>query len=96
MPTQQKLCCVLLSLLLSPVYATAQEESGFKPLFNGKNLDGWNTTGNWIVEKDKSITLKPRPGERGWQRYKDYLTTERQYGNFILDLEFKFNAKGNS
>ena len=96
MPTQQKLCCVLLSLLLSPVYATAQEESGFKPLFNGKNPDGWNTTGNWIVEKDKSITLKPRPGERGWQRYKDYLTTERQYGNFILDLEFKFNAKGNS
>ena len=35
-------------------------------------------------------------GETGWTRYKDYLTTDRQYSNFILDLEFKFNAKGNS
>jgi len=96
MLAKKNLYYLLLSLLLSPVSATAQEESGFTPLFNGKNLDGWNTTGNWIVEKDKSVTLKPRPGERGWQRYKDYLTTERQYGNFILDLEFKFNAKGNS
>ncbi len=87
---------LLLSLLLLPTGAGGQENPEFTPLFNGKNLDGWNTTGNWIVEKDKSVTLKPRPGESGWQRYKDYLTTDRQYGNFILDLEFKFNAKGNS
>ncbi len=71
-------------------------EQNFRPLFNGKDLTGWNTTGNWVVEKDNTITLKPRPGERGWQRYKDYLTTDRKYGNFVLDLEFKFNATGNS
>jgi hypothetical protein len=71
-------------------------EQDFRPLFNGKDLTGWNTTGNWVVEKDNTITLKPRPGEKGWQRYKDYLTTDRKYGNFVLDLEFKFNAKGNS
>ena len=45
----------------------------FRPLFNGKDLTGWNTTGNWVVEKDTTITLKPRPGESGWQRYKDFL-----------------------
>ena len=73
-----------------------QEKSGFTQMFNGKDLTGWKTNGNWIVEKDNTITLKPRPGERGWTRYKDYLTTERQYGDFVLDLEFKFNAKGNS
>lgn len=73
-----------------------QEESEFTEMFNGKDLTGWNTTGNWVVEKDNTITLKPRPGERGWTRYKDYLTTDQKYGNFVLDLEFKFDAKGNS
>lgn len=72
------------------------DDSGFVPMFNGQDLTGWNTTGNWVVEGDNTITLKPRPGEEGWQRYDAYLTTEKKYGNFILDLEFKFNAEGNS
>jgi hypothetical protein len=88
--------CLFLSLLLLPAGLNGQEKSGFTELFNGKNLDGWNTTGNWIMEKGNVITLKPRPDETGWTRYKDYLTTDRQYSNFVLDLEFKFNAKGNS
>ncbi|MDP6442892.1 MAG: DUF1080 domain-containing protein [Pirellulaceae bacterium] len=73
-----------------------RDASGFTEMFNGKDLTGWTTTGNWVVEKDNTITLKPRPGESGWQRYKDYLTTNRKYGDFVLDLEFKFDAKGNS
>jgi len=87
---------LLLSLLLLPASLFGQDKSGFTEMFNGKNLDGWNTTGNWIMEKNNIVTLKPRPGETGWTRYKDYLTTNRMYDNFILDLEFKFNAKGNS
>ena len=80
---------------------TAQEKAaaggdGFRQMFNGKDLTGWKTTGNWIVEKDNVIALKPRPGERGWQRYDAYLTTERKYKDFIIDLEFKFNKGGNS
>jgi len=73
-----------------------RDDAGFSEMFNGKDLTGWKTTGNWVVEKDNTITLKPRPGESGWQRYDAYLTTERKYGNFVLDLEFKFEAKGNS
>ena len=65
-------------------------------MFDGKTLAGWKTTGNWIVEKDGSISLHPRPGERGWQRYDAYLTTARKYKDFILDLEFKIKEKGNS
>ena len=72
------------------------DSSGFVEMFNGKDLTGWKTKGNWVVEKNNVITLKPRPGESGWTRYDDYLTTDRKYGNFVLDLEFKFNAKGNS
>jgi hypothetical protein len=73
-----------------------KEDSDFVEMFNGKDLSGWKTNGNWVVEKDNVITLKPRPGESGWKRYSDYLTTDRKYGNFELDLEFKFNATGNS
>lgn len=72
------------------------DDSGFVEMFNGKDLTGWKTNGNWVVEKDKVIALKPRPGDSGWQRYDDYLATDRKYGDFILDLEFKFEPTGNS
>jgi len=67
-----------------------------RQMFNGKDLTGWKTTGNWVVEKDNVIGLHPRPGERGWKRYDAYLTTDRKYKDFILDLEFKFKKGGNS
>ena len=75
---------------------TIHQEPEFKQMFNGKDLAGWKTDGNWVVEEGNVVTLKPRPGESGWQRYQDYLTTDRKYGDFVLDLEFKFNKKGNS
>jgi hypothetical protein len=74
----------------------AETEDGFVPMFDGKTLDGWQTTGNWIVEEDGTVTLKPRPGEKGWQRYDAYLTTTRKYKDFIIDLEFKIEKGGNS
>jgi hypothetical protein len=74
----------------------ASDAPGFVPLFNGKDLTGWQTTGNWVVETDGNVALKPRPGEKGWQRYDAYLSTVKKYGDFVLDLEFKFEPKGNS
>jgi len=73
----------------------AAEKEGFKPLFNGKNLDGWTTTGNWFV-KDGLLRLEPRPGEKGWKRFDAYLWADKQYGDFVLDLEFKIQKGGNS
>jgi len=75
---------------------TDNDQAGFTPMFNGQDLTGWKTTGNWIVEDDGVVALHPRPGEHGWTRYDDYLTTARKYKNFILDLEFKFEKAGNS
>ena len=43
-------------------------KDGFVSLYNGKNLTGWKTTGNWIPQKDGSLLIQPRPGEKGWQR----------------------------
>lgn len=72
------------------------DSDGFVPMFDGKTLAGWVTTGNWIVEEDGVVALHPRPGEKGWQRYDAYLTTERKYKDFVLDLEFKIGPGGNS
>ena len=43
----------------------ASDSPGFVPLFNGKDLAGWQTTGNWVIEPDGSISLHPREGEKG-------------------------------
>ena len=71
-------------------------EPEFVDMFNGKDLTGWKTTGNWLVKEGNVVALEPRPGEKGWTRYGDYLTTYRPYGDFELDLEFKFAPRGNS
>jgi len=73
----------------------AGANDGFKPLFNGKNLDGWTTKGNWFV-KDGVLHIEPRPGEKGWKRYDAYLWADKPYANFVLDLEFQLPPKGNS
>ena len=84
-------------ILAGPQFVCAAgAEDGFVPMFDGKTLKGWQTTGNWIIEEGGVVTLKPRPGEEGWQRYDAYLATERKYKDFVLDLEFKINEGGNS
>ncbi len=87
-------------LILFGSFCSAQEitewsETGWVKLFNGKNLNGWQTTGNWIVE-DGIVTLHPREGETGWKRYDAYLTTKKQYSDFVLEVDFKFEPTGNS
>jgi len=91
------------TLLATAIAATAiscnaseKDEDGFVQMFNGKDLTGWQTTGNWLVKEGNIITLEPRKGEWGWQRYADYLATTRKYKDFVIDLEFKYNEKGNS
>ena len=66
----------------------AADAPGFVTLFNGKDLTGWKTKGNWVYDPDGTVTLKPRPGETGWQRYDAYIFTERKYRDYVLDLEF--------
>ena len=96
MKTNPCIAAVIAVITFSSSGLLAENEDGFVQMFNGKDLGGWKTTGNWVVEDDNVITLDPREGEHGWKRYNDYLTTDRKYKNFVLDLEFKFNEKGNS
>ena len=71
-------------------------EGNWSRLYNGKDLAGWKTTGNWLPQADGSLLIQPRKGERGWQRYSDYLLTEKKYGDFILDVEYNYPKGGNS
>ena len=41
---------LILAVGLVQAKEAAPDAEGFVPLFNGKNLDGWKTTGNWVVE----------------------------------------------
>lgn len=61
-------------------------------LFNGENLDGWEVFGTekWYVEDGVLIC------ESGPDAGYGYLGTEKEYKNFILDLDFKQEADGNS
>ena len=77
----------------TPVQSTKQTASDdFKSLFNGKNLSGWQVHGTerWYVEDGLLICESGPDAEYG------YLATEESYKNFVLELEFKQAADGNS
>src|SRR5688500_13397843 len=63
-----------------------------KKLFNGKDLTGWNVHGTekWYVENGELVC------ESGPDKKYGYLSTEKRYDNFMLDLDIKLEANGNS
>jgi hypothetical protein len=63
-----------------------------KQLFNGKDLTGWTIHGTekWYVQDGLLIC------ESGPDKEYGYLTTDKHYKDFILELDFKQEADGNS
>ena len=68
---------------------------GFVPLFNGRDLDGWLTGPDsaWVVH-DGELTVDRRMDGR--EHNQDYLWTQEQYDDFILELEYKVTDGTNS
>ena len=70
----------------------AYRPAGTKPLFTGKNLDGWKVNAadskrmasKWEVTKDGELSLKNGPGD---------LVTEKEFDNFVLQFECKTLGK---
>jgi hypothetical protein len=56
----------------------------------------WTTKGNWMLDKGGVLHLEPRPGEKGWERFDDYLWTKRQYADFEAEFDYKVAKHGNS
>lgn len=61
-------------------------------LFNGENLDGWTAHGTekWYVQDGEIIC------ESGPDAQYGYLSTDKNYEDFDLSLQFKQEADGNS
>jgi Domain of Unknown Function (DUF1080) len=89
----RRIVAFLAGVLLPVLGAVAQapRESGWVPLFNGKDLTGWKINGEerWVAEEGTIFC------ESTAQKY-GYLTTEKTYHDFDLRLKFKGEAAGNS
>lgn len=80
--------CLLLAffiLAFQPIKAQTR-------LFNGKDLTGWQVHGTekWYVEDGELVC------ESGPDKEYGYLSTVKPYKDFVLKLEFKQEANGNS
>lgn len=86
----KKIVFLLASLFLAGPSLLAQDK--VVELFNGKNLDGWKIHGTekWYVEDSELIC------ESGPDKAYGYLSTEKWYDDFELEVEFKQEANGNS
>jgi hypothetical protein len=75
-------------IILLSIGVSAQK----KTLFNGENLEGWTIYGTekWYVE-DGLLVCESGP-DKGY----GYLGTTDNYKNYVLELEFKQEADGNS
>ena len=83
---------ILFSLALILGISTSVIAQKKQSLFNGKNLDGWKIHGTekWYVEDGLLVC------ESGPDKKYGYLSTEKNYDDFELSLEFKQEANGNS
>ena len=85
-----KLLLALTALALAPLHA---EDAAWTPLFNGKDLTGWEQhsgKAEYRVE-DGCVVGKTVAGTGN-----SFMCTTKQYGNFILEFEFKVPAGMNS
>jgi hypothetical protein len=89
LPTMKAILVAASLLFLS---AGVDRSGGFKKIFNGKDLTGWTIHGTekWYVDKGELVC------ESGPDKQYGYLSTTKDYYNFILELNFKLEANGNS
>ena len=86
-----KIISTIALLMVFSVTCFAGKKDG-KPIFNGKNLKGWviHGTEKWYVQDGLLVC------ESGPDKAYGYLSTEKFYDNFELELEFLQEADENS
>jgi len=72
-------------------YAWPLHTDKWTPLFNGKNLDGWQRYGKekWVADHG-TIFGESTSGKYG------YLLTKKEYRNFDIRFQFNCTSEGNS
>ena len=89
-------CLIAAWLFVSPALHTEEKAGWTDVLKSGDLSKHCHTKGNWILTKDGVVTLTPRPGERGWQRYDAYLWLKEEYKDFEVEFDYKVQKRGNS
>ncbi|MGV3766522.1 MAG: 3-keto-disaccharide hydrolase [Chitinophagaceae bacterium] len=89
---------MLKNLLVAAVFlggaaGSQAQNAAFTPLFNGKDLSGWKQLGGkaqYVVESGTitGITVAKTPNS--------FLVTEKEYGDFILELDMWMDSAANS
>ena len=69
------------------------EDDGFKPIFDGKTLEGWVREGG---KADYKVEDGAVVGTAVAKTPNSFLCTRKQYGDFVLELEFKVDPSLNS
>lgn len=83
-----KVGVLVCAVSLAASMVSAAEESTVV-LFDGKSLDAWTqkAQGGWTIDAEGCLA---------WQKGCGYIWTKEQFGNFVLDLDFKVSAGCNS
>jgi hypothetical protein len=84
---------VLVAVSLLVVSGRGAVEEGFRPLFDGKTLDGWEQHGGkaqYRVENGEIV------GRSVPNTPNSFLCTKQEFGDFILEVEWKVDPKLNS
>ena len=85
---------LVLVALLAPTLAFSEDPEGYTPLFNGKDLSGWE--GNLKLWKVADGMIVGDSSPDGVQQ-NEFLATQEKYGDFELRLEFRMkDGVGNS
>jgi len=78
-------------IAVSTVTIQAADKNEAISLYNGKNLDGWKVVGgnpnSWKANGELLSCVAPGGG---------WLQTKKMYSDFMLELEYKIPAEGNS
>jgi len=78
-----------------------REESGWKKLFNGKNLDSWyivirnarSEDTNHLVRIDNGAIHMYKDAPEGSAQPVGYIVTDKEYSNYHLRLQYKWGEK---
>ena len=89
---QKKITGSFILMVLSCTLFGQSPKGKAYPLFNGKDLNGWEIHGTekWYAEKGELIC------ESGPEKQYGYLATKKNFKNFELTVEFKQESNGNS
>lgn len=76
----------------------AQSSSRAQTLFNGRDLSGWVVLhgGTWTVEEGVLIGRNGKDWTTNPEKSGSWLRTGKQYGDFVLELDYAINQGGNS